>query len=127
MKFWGSFVLIFGALLPVRAVAQAGPGDRQMTCTVNAPVKPNLRVEGYTELTGDITISCTGGVPPELGAVIPQVSFTLFYNTAVTSRLLPQASVSNAISEALLSIDEPGSGLAAAISTSRQGAVASNS
>ena len=110
MKFWGSFVLILGTLFPVEAVAQVGPGDHPILCTVNAPVKPNLRAEGYTELTGDITISCTGGIPPELGAVLPQVSITVFYNTAVTSRLLPQAGAST-ISEALLLIDEPGSGL----------------
>jgi uncharacterized protein (TIGR03437 family) len=74
-----------------------------------------MRGEGYTEQTGDITLTCTGGVAPALGSVIPQITITVFYNTTVTSRLLPQASVSNAISEALLSIDEPGSGLPAPV------------
>jgi hypothetical protein len=39
------------------------------------------------------------------------VNVTLFYNTAVTSRLLPITGASN-VSEALLLIDEPGSGVA---------------
>ena len=72
---------------------------------------PNLRGEGYTEQTGDITLTCTGGVSARrLDSAIPQVNITVFYNTAVTSRLLP-TSASSAISEALLLIDEPGSGL----------------
>ncbi|HEY1493822.1 MAG TPA: Ig-like domain-containing protein, partial [Candidatus Solibacter sp.] len=72
---------------------------------------PNLRGEGYTEQVGDITLSCTGGIPPALGSVIPQISLTVYYNTQVTSRLLPVSGVSTATSEALLLIDEPGSGL----------------
>src|ERR1700724_2693343 len=85
-----------------------GGGQTQEQCATNVSVTPTLRAEGYTEETGDITISCTGGTAPALGSVIPTVNITVFLNTAVTSRLLPQTSVSNNISEALLLIDEPG-------------------
>uniref|UniRef100_Q01Q37 Uncharacterized protein n=1 Tax=Solibacter usitatus (strain Ellin6076) TaxID=234267 RepID=Q01Q37_SOLUE len=97
------------ALFAGLAAAQIGP-QQQLVCATNVTVTPNLRGEGYTEQTGDITLNCTGGVTPTLGSVVPTVNITVFYNTQVTSRLLPQ-SASNSISEALLLIDEPGSGL----------------
>jgi hypothetical protein len=78
--------------------------------TTNGAVTPTLRAEGYTELAGDIVIVCTGGAPLALGSVIPTANITIFLNTAVTSRLLQATTVGNA-SEALLLIDEPGSGL----------------
>ena len=67
-------------------------------------------MKAITEQTGDITLTCTGGVRPAVGSAIPQVNITVFYNTQVTSRLLP-TSATSPISEALLLIDEPGSGL----------------
>ncbi|HXK02738.1 MAG TPA: hypothetical protein VMS37_10070 [Verrucomicrobiae bacterium] len=97
------------ALLAVFA-ALAGAQGLPLTCQTNVAVTPTLRAEGYTEQTGDITISCTGGALTAAGSLIPQVNVTLFYNTAVTSRLLP-TSASSAISEALLLVDEPGSGI----------------
>ncbi len=98
------------ALFAGLAVAQIGPVS-PLQCTTNVTVTPNLRGEGYTEQTGDITLTCTGGVAGAVSSVIPQVNITIFYNTQVTSRLIPIASVSNSTSEALLMIDEPGSGL----------------
>jgi len=103
------------ALFAGFAVAQTGGTNQPLQCATNVTVTPQLRGEGYTEQTGDITLVCTGGVTPTLGSVIPAVNITVFYNTAVTSRLLPQTSVSNNISEALLLIDEPGSGLTAPV------------
>src|ERR1019366_3565267 len=68
-----------------------------------------LRGEGFTENTGDIIINCVSGVPLAPGANIPWVTIQVFYNTTVTSRLLPTSSpqASNQTSEALLLIDEP--------------------
>jgi hypothetical protein len=103
------------ALFAGLAVAQTSGGNTQLVCSTNVTVTPNLRGEGYTEQTGDITLNCTGGVTPATGSVIPAVNITVFYNTAVTSRLLPVTSLSNSISEALLLIDEPGSGLPAPV------------
>src|ERR1019366_2734015 len=68
-----------------------------------------LRGEGFTENTGDIIINCVSGVPLAPGANIPLVTIQVFYNTTVTSRLLPTSApqASNQTSEALLLIDEP--------------------
>jgi hypothetical protein len=81
-----------------------------LTCQTNVTVTPQLRGEGFTENTGDLTLSCTGGAAPAQGGAIPLVNITIYYNTTVTSRLL-NAAAANA-SEALLLIDEPGSGVA---------------
>jgi len=86
-----------------------GTGQQQLTCNTNVTVTPQLRNEGWTEQTGDITITCTGGATPVLNSVIPLVNFTIFYNTTVTSRLFGSTS-SNIPNEALLLVDEPGAG-----------------
>ncbi|MBS1858167.1 MAG: hypothetical protein JST11_22540 [Acidobacteria bacterium] len=85
-----------------------------MTCSTNVTVTPTLRGEGFTEQTGDITLVCTGGPIMQVGAVVPTVNIQISLNTAITSRLLPISNVSGATSEALLLIDEPGSGLTSA-------------
>jgi len=73
-----------------------------------------------TELVGDIVLTCTGGPTPTVGAVIPTANITVSFGTNVTSRILSYAVVTPSsvtaanTSEALLLIDEPGSGLAVA-------------
>jgi hypothetical protein len=98
------------ALLAVFAALASAQGN-VLQCQTNISVTPTLRSEGYTEQTGDITLICTGGPTIALGSLIPQVNITLFYNTQVTSRLLPITNVTNTSSEALLMLDEPGAGL----------------
>ena len=78
-------------------------------CTSNAGSTPTIRSEGFTELVGDIVITCSGGSGIAAGTSIPTANITVFFGTPVTSRIGFQ-SVSNA-SEALLLIDEPGSSL----------------
>ena len=46
-----------------------------------------VRAEGYTELVGDIVLNCTGGAPTLAGQLVPQVNFTVFLNTNVTSKI----------------------------------------
>jgi hypothetical protein len=98
------------ALFAGLASAQVGPATPNNTgnetCTSNSAVTPTLRAEGYTEVAGDLVITCTGGTPVGPGSQIPTANVTVFVNTAVTSRLL--ATSGNA-SEALLLVDEPGS------------------
>src|SRR5439155_7595945 len=104
-----SGIALFCVLCGQRALAQVLP----VTCSTNVST-PILRGEGYTEEVGDITVSCVSGeVNPPLGSSIPAVNITIFLNTAVTSRLLPSTASGNSTnqSEALLTIDEPGSGL----------------
>src|SRR5438067_5861891 len=96
------------ALFAGIAGAQIGPGG-PMNCYDNVTATPVLRAEGFTEATGDITLSCTGGTPLASGSSLPLVNITIVYRYTVTSRLIPTGG-SNATSEALLLIDEPGSG-----------------
>ena len=85
------------------------------SCNTNVTVTPNVRGEGYTEQVGDITLTCSGGTVPAINTAISQADITVVFNSAVTSRLLPVSGVSGAVSEALLLIDEPGSGLPAPV------------
>jgi len=62
-----------------------------------------------TELIGDIVLSCTGGAGQPTGTAIATVDITVSLNTNVTSRLMGAIGGGNA-SEALLLLDEPGSG-----------------
>jgi hypothetical protein len=98
----------------------AGTGPFQ--CTASVAVPPVLRAEGLTEMVGDIVLTCTGGPTPVVNSAsnltpISTANVTVSFQTAVTSRLLAYASASpstvtsSATSEALLLIDEPGSGL----------------
>jgi len=83
-----------------------------LTCATNISVTPTLRAEGYTEQTGDISLICSGGFSTgATGSQIPAVNIQIFLNTAVTSRLLPISGGTGTASEALLLIDEPGTGL----------------
>ena len=93
-------------LFPALAGAQSGGGS--LTCNATTGVTPIMRAESYTELTGDILITCAGGDAIAPGAAIPQINIAVFLNTTVTSRLLPSG-FSPGVSEALLMIDEPGS------------------
>jgi hypothetical protein len=87
--------------------AGASALNQSLACSANVAVPPQLRAEGVTELIGDIVISCTGGFAPgPSGTAVPTANITVSLGTNVTSRLL-----SGSISEALLLIDEPGSGL----------------
>jgi hypothetical protein len=79
-----------------------------LSCSATVAVPPQLRAEGITELIGDIVLTCTGGVaPPAAGALVPTANITVSLGTNVTSRIL----ASGGVSEALLLVDEPGSGL----------------
>jgi hypothetical protein len=98
-------VLGLSALGLFAGLASAQITSSPMNCVMSAVV-PYLRGEGLTEASGDITLTCSGGNAPAIGAQIPQATFTVFTNTTVTSRLL--ASGSN-VSDALLLIDDPGS------------------
>jgi len=90
------------AAFAVVASAQSAPA---LQCVANAAVPPQIRAEGLTELVGDVTLNCTGGVPTQAGAVVPASNVTIFLNTNITSRIL---STSNGTwSEAILMIDEP--------------------
>jgi hypothetical protein len=88
--------------LATTASAQIAPATQ---CTpISGGVTPTIRVEGYTELLGDLVLLCQGGVPTPAGQQVPQVTFQLFLNTQVTSRI-----TASPFLEALLIVDEPNS------------------
>jgi len=88
--------LLAGFTVPVSA--QNAP----LECIANAGVPPTVRAEGWTELMGDITLNCTGGVPTQPGQLVQPVNVQVTINTYLTSRIL-----SGNFVEALLIIDEP--------------------
>jgi len=94
----------------VGSTAPGGSAGSLLACVATAAGNPQLRPEGYTELAGDIVISCTGGQDLQLGASIPTTNIIVFMAPAVpiTSRFL----AGNGASEAVLIIDDAGSGLA---------------
>jgi len=106
-------VTLFAGLASAQVGGFPGGGTASgtaFTCgATNGSVTPTLRAEGYTELTGDIVIICSGGSALSLGTLIPTANITVFLNTTVTSRLLSSTTTA---SEAMLLIDEPNSTLA---------------
>jgi hypothetical protein len=91
-------------LLGLVGTASAQP--TAFSCIANAAVPPTVRAEGLTEFVSDIVISCTGGIPTPTNQYVPQINFTVFLNTGITSRTYNTSTP--ALSEALLLVDEPG-------------------
>ena len=87
-------------------------GGNSITCAVNVAATPTAGAESFTAKVSEITLSCTGGTPTLTGTAVPAVNIQVFLNTAVTSRIYP-----NGLSEAMLMIDEPGSGIAGTSNT----------
>jgi len=92
----------------------AVPAGAVTTCTANAAQNRDVRVEGVTELLGDILVTCAGGTPTPIGQYVPlmNVHITLPSSTPITSRTmgtaLPAGSQTPVLtSEATLLIDEP--------------------
>jgi len=107
------------ALFAGLASAQVPGGNvGSLACSASVAVPPQLRTEGLTELIGDIVLTCTGGAPLPTGSTVPTANITVSLGTNVTSRILTTAALSGQntgptlnVSDALLLIDEPGSGI----------------
>ena len=114
-------VTLFAGL--ASAQVPGGGGTGSLACSASVAVPPQLRTEGLTELIGDIVLTCTGGAQLASGATVPTANITVSLGTNVTSRILSTGSLNGGptqnISEALLLIDEPGSGIA--LPTNQQG------
>jgi hypothetical protein len=114
MKFRTSFpaaviIALSAHLASAQIGVSSGPGHSVFSCTATAAGAPELRPEGYTELVGDILISCTGGPDSVAGVQIPTANIVVYLlpSVPITSRFLGAGGAS----EAMLMIDEPGSGL----------------
>jgi len=107
-------VALFAGLASAQ-VGSGGTGTQQLTCTANTStgaVTPTMRQEGYTELVGDVVVSCSGGTLLAPGTQIPQADLAVTLSGTITSRLL---SSTTGASEIILLIDEPQSGLSAPV------------
>ncbi|HVN05682.1 MAG TPA: hypothetical protein VMT86_14770 [Bryobacteraceae bacterium] len=96
-------------VLVIGCVAPASAQSNSLTCTAAASVTPTIRSEGYTELTGDILLTCSGAVgsaPTASGSVIPQATLSVSLTAPITSRILGGAAP-QALTEAVLVVDDP--------------------
>jgi len=104
------WILAFAALvLILGSVAPASAQQNALSCSVSAAVTPNLRHEGFTELVGDILLSCPANpnVPPLTSGPIPQADISVSLSAPITSRIL-----TGNVTEALLLVDDPAPPLA---------------
>src|SRR5579872_3904511 len=86
--------------------AQPGTAPQAFTCVANAGTPVIVRVEGITELVGDLLLQCTGGTRTPIGQPIPPTNLRLSLNTNITSRLLAGGNGGTYV-DAVLLIDEP--------------------
>jgi hypothetical protein len=105
MAAFRKLILGMAAATVFAVVASAQTSTPALQCVANAGVPPTVRAEGLTELVGDVTLNCTGGIPTQAGATVPASNVTVFLNTNVTSRILSTSQ--GTWSEAILLIDEP--------------------
>ena len=87
-------VLAVVAFMAMAAHAQVGVANGSansvLACVATAAGTPELRPEGYTELVGDIVISCTGGPVPQQGSNIPTTNIVVYM--APASSMIKRAS-----------------------------------
>jgi hypothetical protein len=98
------YALALVALLAGLTVPVSAQSTSPFQCIANAGVPPTVRAEGFTELVGDITLNCTGGISTPAGQTVQPANITISITTDLTSRLLGTSGV---WSEALLIVDEP--------------------
>jgi len=106
-------VLAVIAVMAFAASAQVGvingSASSTFACNATAAGTPELRPEGFTEIVGDIVISCTGVGTSlyQIGSAIPTTNIVIYMapSVPITSRFLS----TNGASEALLIIDDAGS------------------
>jgi len=105
-------VFALAVVILFAGLASAQVSGTPLECSATVSVPPLLRAEGFTEQIGDIVLTCTGGYTTQytVGAPLPTANVTVSLATQVTSRL-----INGSVSEALLLIDEPGSGLTAVV------------
>src|SRR5450759_839630 len=102
-KWFLAFALVALLLGAGTANAQQQPVIQQaFSCTANAGTPVIVRVEGITELVGDLLLQCTGGNPTLYGNPVATTNLRLTLNTNITSRLLGSGFI-----DALLLIDDP--------------------
>jgi len=106
-----SIIVLAALALLIGAISTASAAP--MACIASGANPTQARAEGLTEKTGDVLITCTGGIPTDPGGplpghnpvnVVPTSNIQIFLNTSLTSRILTAAT---SASEALLLVNEP--------------------
>ena len=98
---------LFFACFAGLMITPAVHAQTQMACTASAPTPTTMRSTGTTELAGDLVLTCRGGTPVTSGA-FPTVDISIFFNAAVTSRVLvPSSGTIPAQTDAILIVDTP--------------------
>src|SRR5579859_5787024 len=110
-KWFLAFALVALLLGAGTASAQNPTPPQAFTCVANAGTPAIVRVEGITELVGDLLLQCQGGNPTLLGTPVPTTNLRLSLNTNVTSRLVGTADTAGrpgtSFIDGLLLIDDP--------------------
>jgi len=76
-----------------------------ITCTATNGTPRQVRVEGVSELVGDVVLNCTGGIPTTAGQPVPLANIRVALSSPITTRNL--STKTQTASEAMLTIDEP--------------------
>ncbi len=87
------------AVVTLFASLASAQSSSSINCQTSGGVPLIVRAEGTAELTGDVVLTCTGGV----GVPTFNINFQIFLNTDITSRLLTGGGGNT---EALLLVDE---------------------
>ncbi|MGA3028365.1 MAG: hypothetical protein ABSF98_26755 [Bryobacteraceae bacterium] len=103
---WLMAFAVITLLLGFTAVAQI-QNTAPVTCTANSGAPRQIRVEGVTELVGDIVMNCTGGVPQPAGQPVPLANIRVALSQPITSRSFSPAKDAIRVAEPMLVIDEP--------------------
>jgi hypothetical protein len=108
-----SIIVLAALALLLGTVQTASALNAPLACIASGANPTQLRAEGLTEKTGDVLMTCTGGIPTDPGGpapganpnnVVPTSNIQIFLNTSLTSRILNSTTQA---SEALLLINEP--------------------
>ena len=97
--------LAFAALVLVLGSAVPASAQHGLVCGASSAVAPTLRHEGFTELTGDILLTCSGApgsTATPNGDPVAQANITVNVGAPITSRIL-----TGNVTEALLLVDDP--------------------
>jgi len=124
---WLMAFAVITLLLGFGSTAVAGiPNTASVTCTANNSAPKQVRVEGVTELVGDIVLNCTGGTQTNPGQPVPLANIQVALSAPITSRILDSKTL---VGEPMLTIDDPfpGAGLLFPLGQSRSWAVLSAS
>ena len=97
------------AAVPLLAALTVPANAQTSQVCIGGAVNPTVRAEGYTELAGDVAITCAGGIPAAASTAVPAATITVSMNTVITSKITSTGFTPN-FNEVLLLIDEPGAG-----------------